>query len=109
MGFFVWLLGPGLFSIISFPLLMLGGILLLAFFLVIGPIAILKFSIWLKTWRKMLSAGVFFIIISVIFMKASPFLGGLWYFIMFTGLFACAAAIADIIEKREEMRARRII
>jgi hypothetical protein len=99
VGFFVWLLNPNLFSILSFPLLMLGGGLLFAFFLVAWMHAFLEFSPWLKTWRKMLLAGVFLLIIGLTFMRARG-LGGLGYFIMFTGLLACATAIADIIEKR---------
>ena len=100
VGFFVWLLNPNLFSILSFPLLMLGSGLLFAFFLIACMHAFLEFSPWLKTWRKMLLAGVFLLIIGLTFLNVNPGLGGLGYFIMFTGLLACATAIADIIEKR---------
>lgn len=100
VGFFVWLLNPNLGSILLFPLLMLGGGLLSAFFLAACMHAFLEFSPWLKTWRKMLLAGVFLLIIGLTFLNVNLGLGGLGYFITFTGLLACATAIADIIGKR---------
>jgi len=99
-GFFAWLVNPNPFPILLLPLSMLFvGLLFVP--LGIGAMAFLEFALpRLKTWRKILLAGVFLLTIGLTFMIANPALWLIGYFMTLTGLLACAAAIADIIERK---------
>jgi len=106
-GFFAWLVNPSPFPILLLPLPML-VVGLLFVLLGIGAIAFLEFALpRLKTWRKILLAGVFLLTIGLTFMRAprapriaNPALWLIGYFMTLTGLLACAAAIADIIKRK---------